>query len=50
VIGRRGKFVDLARAVFSELDEFSDSEVVSAVTNVHESDLAKRKSKTKTKR
>jgi hypothetical protein len=49
VIGRRGEFVVLAQAVFSELDEFSDSEVVAAVTNVHESDLAKRKSKTKAK-
>jgi hypothetical protein len=49
VIGRRGKFVALALAVFSKLDDFSDSEVISAVTNVHESDLAKRKSKTKAK-
>jgi hypothetical protein len=47
VIGRSGEFVALAQAVFSELDEFSDSEVISAVTNVYESDLAKRKSKTK---
>jgi hypothetical protein len=47
VIGRSGEFVALAQAVFSELDEFSDSEVISAVTNVYESDLAKRKSKSK---
>ena len=44
VIGRRGGYVDLARGVFSEIDEFSESEVISAVTNVHESGLPKHKS------
>jgi len=41
VIGRRGGFADLARSVFSEIDEFGQWEVISAVTNVHESGLAK---------
>lgn len=46
VIGRRGPFIDLARALFCTIDEFTESEVISAVTNVHEGQLptkAKRK-------
>ena len=43
VIGRSGGFVDVARNMFSEIDEFSQSEVISAVTNVHESGLPKQK-------
>ena len=39
VVGRRGQFVELAQAVFAEIDEFKKSEVISAVTNVHESQL-----------
>jgi len=45
VIGRSGPFIDLARAVFCMIDEFAESEVISAVTNVHESQLPKRKNK-----
>jgi hypothetical protein len=48
VVGRRGPFIDLAQALFCKIDEFSESEVISAVTNVHEIQLptkAKRKSK-----
>lgn len=36
VIGRHGQFIDLALALLSEVDQFYDSEVISAVTNVHE--------------
>jgi len=43
VVGRRGHFIELAQALFSSIDEFKDSEVISAVTNVHESELAKAK-------
>jgi hypothetical protein len=45
VVGRRGPFIDLAQALFCKIDEFSESEVISAVTNVHEIQLptAKRK-------
>src|SRR5262249_1428486 len=43
VVGRRGPFIELAQALFSSIDEFKDSEVISAVTNVHESELAKAK-------
>ncbi|MFZ1092238.1 MAG: hypothetical protein WAN75_23955 [Xanthobacteraceae bacterium] len=43
VVGRRGPFVEFAQAVFSGTDEFKKSEVISAVTNVHESQLPKRK-------
>jgi hypothetical protein len=45
VVGRRGQFVELAQAVFSGIDEFAESEVISAVTNVHESQLPERKYK-----
>jgi len=43
VVGRRGQFVELAQAVFSGIDEFKESEVISAITNVHESQLPKTK-------
>ncbi len=43
VVGRRGPFVEFAQAVFSGTDEFKKSEVISTVTNVHESQLPKRK-------
>jgi hypothetical protein len=41
VLGRRGDFVELALALFCEIDEFKSSEVISAITNVHESDPQK---------
>jgi hypothetical protein len=41
VVGRSGEFVELAQALFCEVDEFTFSEVVSAVTNVHESQAQK---------
>jgi hypothetical protein len=37
VVSRSGEFVELAQALFFEVDEFTPSEVISAVTNVHES-------------
>src|SRR5262249_53089082 len=37
VLGRRGDFVELALALFCEIDKFKSSEVISAITNVHES-------------
>jgi hypothetical protein len=45
VVGRQGDFIELAKALFSSIDEFTESEVISAVTNVHESRLKKRNSK-----
>jgi hypothetical protein len=45
VVGRRGHFIELAQAVFSSIDEFKKSEVISAVTNVHESQLPERNNK-----
>jgi hypothetical protein len=42
VVGRHGPFVELAQAVFSGIDQFKKSEVISTVTNVHESQLPKR--------
>ena len=36
VLGRSGDFVELAQALFCEVDEFKSSEVISAITNVHE--------------
>ncbi len=42
---RQGDFVALARAVFCKLDTFSDSEVLAAITNVHEARLASEKIK-----
>ena len=41
VVGRSGVFVELAKALFYEVDEFTPSEVISAVTNVHESQAQK---------
>jgi hypothetical protein len=41
VVGRSGLFVELAEALFSEVDEFTPSEVISAITNVHESQAQK---------
>jgi hypothetical protein len=40
VHGRHGPFLTLAVALFCEVDVFEESEVVSAVTNVHEKRLA----------
>jgi hypothetical protein len=46
VIGRRGPFIELAQTLFCKIDEFAASEVISAVTNVHEAQLpAKAKQK-----
>lgn len=45
VVGRSGEFIELAQAVFSNIDEFKKSEVISAVTNVHESQLPERNNK-----
>ena len=39
VHGRRGRFLDLAVALFCNVDTFKESEVVAAVTNVHEKRL-----------
>jgi hypothetical protein len=36
VEGRSGDFLSLAEALFFQLDEFNESEVIAAVTNVHE--------------
>jgi hypothetical protein len=40
VHGRHGPFLTLAVALFCKVDVFKESEVVSAVTNVHEKRLA----------
>jgi hypothetical protein len=42
VVGRKGKFIELATALFCGVDHFKESEVVSAVTNVHEADWMQR--------
>jgi hypothetical protein len=42
VVGRKGHFIELAKALFCSVDEFKESEVISAVTNVHESRLRNR--------
>jgi hypothetical protein len=47
VVARRGQFIQVAQALFSGVDEFKESEVTSAVTNVHESQLPKSKQKIK---
>jgi hypothetical protein len=44
VMGRDGPFLSLAVALFSKIDQLNESEVVSAVTNVHEDFLARQKS------
>ena len=41
VVGRSGVFVELAQALFFEVDQFTPSEVISAITNVHESQAQK---------
>jgi hypothetical protein len=41
VVARSGEFVELAQALFYEVDEFTPSEVISAITNVHESQAQK---------
>jgi hypothetical protein len=41
VVGRSGVFVELAQALFYEVDEFTPSEVISAIINVHESQAQK---------
>jgi hypothetical protein len=41
VVNRSGEFVQLAQALFCEVDEFTPSEVISAITNVHESQAQK---------
>jgi len=43
VLDRKGKFVSLARALFCELDNFEDSELIAAITNVHEERLTRKK-------
>jgi hypothetical protein len=42
VLGRRGDFIELALALFCEIDQFKSSEVISAITNVHENQSPKR--------
>jgi hypothetical protein len=42
VVGRRGLFVEFAQALLCEIDEFTTPEVISAITNVHESFIRKR--------
>jgi hypothetical protein len=39
VLGRSGLFVEFAQALLCEIDEFTASEVISAITNVHEESL-----------
>jgi len=43
VVDRRGPFASLARALFRDIDGFTDKEVIAALTNVHEERLAQRK-------
>jgi len=43
VMGREGPFLSLGMALFCKVDRFNESEVIAAVTNVHEDYLAKRK-------
>jgi hypothetical protein len=43
-MGRRGDFLSLALALFCEVDQFKESEVIAAVTNVHEDYLTKKNS------
>jgi hypothetical protein len=50
VIGRQGDFISLAVALFCEIDQFNESEVISTVTNVHEDYLRRTKAATKTAR
>ena len=40
VINRQGDFIALALALFCEIDQFKESEVISTVTNVHEDCLS----------
>jgi hypothetical protein len=44
VLGRDGKFLSFAEALFCQLDHFKKSEVIAAVTNVHESFLVQKNS------
>jgi hypothetical protein len=44
---RRGRFLTIAVALFCKVDVFKESEVVAAVTNVHEKRSAAAKSDTK---
>jgi len=44
---RRGRFLTLAGALFCKVDVFKETEVVAAVTNVHEKRLARTKSDAK---
>jgi hypothetical protein len=46
VHGRHGSFLGLAVTLFCKIDVFKETEVVSAVTNVHEARLAARSSNT----
>lgn len=39
VVGRQGDFIELATTLLCQIDNFKESEVISAVTNVHESRL-----------
>jgi hypothetical protein len=43
VLGRKGEFVSLAVALFCQCDRFSESEVIAAITNVHEKFLRRDK-------
>jgi hypothetical protein len=43
VLGRSGDFVEFAQALFCEIDGFKSSEVISAITNVHESSIAQKR-------
>jgi len=48
VVGRHGDFIALALALFCEIDQFKESEVISTVTNVHEDYLSRTKAPTTT--
>jgi hypothetical protein len=43
VIKRQGEFIEIACALFCEIDKFKESEVEAAITNVHEARLKKTK-------
>ena len=43
VVGRQGDFIELAQALLSNIDVFKESEVISAVTNVYEDRLQRKK-------
>jgi len=47
VVGRSGPFLSLALAMFGEIDQFKESEIIWAVTKASKSNGAKRKTETK---